>query len=307
MIVINKTLPGPDEVADLYRRFPIEGMVQSSIMAGQRYGRSDAFDEDWSCPAVTWSFGGEETYRLEDGSVVDLRVAGTMTIAAGERYSYVAGDTPFCSNMIVFPRWITQGALARGVTLRTRLVRPDREMESLMGAIANRCRGSVHDEQWYGVRLALLFERLVAEQVTIDDAPSGIEACKPMTKADLASRADRAQQFMLRSYPDSELTIRAISREACLSPFHLIRVFKAVTGTTPMKYLRAARMTASRRLLRETSYSVTRVANSVGYSDRTAFTRAFQRHFGVAPSSLRKRDEPSFAEGLTSPDRLGSN
>jgi AraC-like DNA-binding protein len=293
MILINETLPGPDEVVELYRRFPTEGMVQSSIMAGQRYGRSDAFDADWSCPAVTWSFGGDETYRLEDGSVVDLRVAGTMTIAAGERYSYVAGDTPFCSNMIVFPRWMTQAAHTRGVTLGTRLVRPDREMESLMAAIANRCRASVHDELWYREKVAQLFDRLAAEQVAIDSAPFAIDACKPLTRADLALRADRAQQFILRSYPDRELTIRAIAREACLSSFHLIRVFKALTGMTPMKYLQAARMTASRRLLCETPYSVTRIANSVGYSDRTAFARVFRRHFGVAPSSMRNQDGSS--------------
>ena len=287
MILINKKLPGHGEVGALYRRFPTEGLVQSSIMAGQRYERSDSFDDDWACPAVTWSFGGDETYRLESGAVVDLRIAGSMTIAAGERYSYVAGESPFCSNMIIFPRFITGDPRLAGLTLRTRLIRPDRETESLMSEIASRCRDCSGDDPWYREKVALLYARLAAEQLRIDQASVGIEASKPATRSDLARRADRAQQFILSSYSDPNLTIRAISREACLSPHHLIRVFKSVVGLPPKKYLQAARLSAARRLLRETPYSVSRIANAVGYSDRTAFARAFQRRFGAAPSSHR--------------------
>ena len=265
--------------------------MQSSRMCGEQYEQSADFDDSWSCPAVTWSAGGVETYRLDDGRVFTIRQSGAMTIAANARYSYAAALGPFYSNMITFPRFITDRHSETGAVIQTRLIRPDHETDSLMAAIAEHCRmenGSAsRDDHWYREKLALLYDRLIATQREIDAAPASIKAIKKKTRTELANRADRAQQFILENFHDPSLNIAKIAREACLSPFHLIRIFKALTDATPMQYLKAARMTAANRLLRDSNMTISSIANHVGYTDRTAFFRAYQNRFKVSPSAQR--------------------
>ena len=126
MIILTEAPPPDSDLGGLYARLPIEGMVHSSRMCGESYGLSSFYDDAWSCPAVTWSAGGHETYTFANGDIIELQNTGAMTIAAGERYSYRAGNTPFRSSMIVFPRWLTNAAEFLGVTLQTRLIRSDR-------------------------------------------------------------------------------------------------------------------------------------------------------------------------------------
>jgi AraC family transcriptional regulator len=74
-----------------------------------------------------------------------------------------------------------------------------------------------------------------------------------------------------------------------LSPFHLARQFKRVTGLTPHQYLVQVRVNAARSLLTAGSgqRSLAEVASAVGFADQSHLTRQFKRHFGVTPSRLR--------------------
>ncbi|MEL6773004.1 MAG: helix-turn-helix transcriptional regulator, partial [Bacteroidota bacterium] len=82
------------------------------------------------------------------------------------------------------------------------------------------------------------------------------------------------------------LAVADIAREAALSEYHLIRSFKRVFGTTPYRYLLDRRLEAAALLLRTSERSVTEVAYEVGFSDLAAFSKAFKKHHGVAPSRL---------------------
>ena len=69
MILINQTPPGADQdLTDIYQRMALEGLVQSTVMHGEIYESSDAFDESWGCASITWSAGGEENYWMKDGA-----------------------------------------------------------------------------------------------------------------------------------------------------------------------------------------------------------------------------------------------
>ncbi|NNE42178.1 MAG: helix-turn-helix transcriptional regulator [Marinicaulis sp.] len=294
MLFINETPPQGDLDA-LYERMAREGMVHSTTMCGEHYEPSESFRDEWAAPSVTWSAGGEEIYTLSDGRVIEVRPTGALTIAAGERYSYRASDKPFTSNMIVFPQWIVEAAQvdaltgdARDALIETRLIKPDAETERLMTEIVGQCRARCEDEDWYAEQLSLLFGRLLETQIEINTAPDGLSAAKEKTRRELARRADRAQQFILREYPDPALDIAAIASEACLSPYHLIRIFKELTGETPMRYLKLTRLSAAQRLLRDAGFPVAKSAHSVGYKDRAAFSRAFTAEYGVAPSEITR-------------------
>jgi len=86
-----------------------------------------------------------------------------------------------------------------------------------------------------------------------------------------------------------------ICRAAGMSKFHLHRVFEEHVGTTLGRYLRGARHKAALHLLlspEARSMSVLDVALQVGFEDASAFSRSFQRRFGLTPSSLRLGNSP---------------
>lgn len=281
-----------DDLTSHYRRIACEGMAHSAVMRGERFEMADVYDEAWATPALTWSSGGRETYSFAGKRTVVIEPAGVLSIAAGERYAYdAARAAPFRSNMISFPRWMTNAAAKKtefgesGV-LDTRLCRPSPETFSLMTSIACRCASGESDPSWYEERAALLYHRLLSEQARNNN---GANAAKETTRKELARRIERGAQFMLQHYRNSSLSIGDIAAAACLSRFHLIRVFKDVAGKTPMQYLAGVRMEAAMRLLKEGTQPVEDVAGDVGYASRTAFIRAFRRRYGATPAAVRNQ------------------
>ncbi len=272
--------------------------MHSSIMCGERYEMAEDFDPDWFCDAVTWSVGGEETYRISGRKAVTLGPAGVMCLAAGTRYAYEAtSKTRFRSNMVAFPRWLTEtGSCAwdagpvgatRKRRLRTRLISPGTRALAAMATITGMCRRRDGTDQEYEEQMVLLYDELMLAQQSTDLESRRVDAAKQATRIEIAERIERARNHILENYRDSRISLRSIATEACLSKFHLVRLFRRVTGTTPMRYLADIRMNAAMMLLRQTTLDVAGVGLAVGYPDRTSFYRAFRRKFGAGPSAVR--------------------
>jgi AraC-like DNA-binding protein len=63
--------------------------------------------------------------------------------------------------------------------------------------------------------------------------------------------------------------------------------FRSVLGLAPIRYLTDWRMHIAEDLLRTTTLPIAAIAPRVGYESEEAFSRAFKRHHGTAPSSWR--------------------
>lgn len=61
------------------------------------------------------------------------------------------------------------------------------------------------------------------------------------------------------------------------------------TGMTPANYLQQRRIETARRLLESTDFSILEIAQRIGYSDSSAFSRVFTRSLGVAPAQYRNK------------------
>jgi AraC-like DNA-binding protein len=73
-----------------------------------------------------------------------------------------------------------------------------------------------------------------------------------------------------------------------LSRFHLDRIVSAVGGEPPATLRRRVLLERAAHRLRSTDDEVLEVALDAGYSSHEAFTRAFRRAYGDAPSSWRR-------------------
>lgn len=64
--------------------------------------------------------------------------------------------------------------------------------------------------------------------------------------------------------------------------------FRKIVGMAPMRYVAHWRMLAAEIRLRSSRASVAQVAEALGYQTEAAFRRAFKRHHGAGPGSVRR-------------------
>ena len=99
----------------------------------------------------------------------------------------------------------------------------------------------------------------------------------------------------VRAYIDAHLcdaiTLDDLAAAACISRFHFARLFRATTGSSPMAYVREARIAAAKVILAQSLHpvSVASVAVSLGFFDHSHFTRTFRRLTGVPPCYFTRR------------------
>jgi AraC-like DNA-binding protein len=80
-------------------------------------------------------------------------------------------------------------------------------------------------------------------------------------------------------------TLDELAQIAGLSPYHLVRVFRAETGLPPHAYLTQVRIPRAKAHL-QAGEPIVSVAAATGFSDQSHFTRRFKRIVGVTPGQF---------------------
>jgi AraC-like DNA-binding protein len=91
----------------------------------------------------------------------------------------------------------------------------------------------------------------------------------------------------LHAAPERKWTVGDLAAEAAVSRSLLDERFRQVLGRSPIRYLTEWRMHVAADLLASTDLGVAQVARRVGYDSEEAFSRAFKRITGRAPSAWR--------------------
>lgn len=100
--------------------------------------------------------------------------------------------------------------------------------------------------------------------------------------------AVQAVRRHIHAHLGEDLDLATLAALAHTSPFHFSRLFRAVTGLPPHRYLRRARLErAEQLLLQGGDATVTAVAHQVGFSSVSHFIAAFSRHTGTTPGQYR--------------------
>lgn len=114
----------------------------------------------------------------------------------------------------------------------------------------------------------------------------------PLDEVSLAPVLEWMQQRL-----DRPLPVSAIAEHAHVSVRTLARRFRQQTGTTPARWLQAARIRRSRVLLETTNHSIDRIAAECGFGAPAHFRTAFRESVGSPPGHYRR------AFGLHSTER----
>jgi len=86
-----------------------------------------------------------------------------------------------------------------------------------------------------------------------------------------------------------DLSVETLANEACLSPFHFARAFKAATGTAPHRYLTDRRIEHAKALIAEGRLPLVEIADVCGFSSQAHLTRWFKRIVGTTPGAYRTK------------------
>lgn len=92
----------------------------------------------------------------------------------------------------------------------------------------------------------------------------------------------------IRSSYGQPLTLEDLAAEAALEPKYFCRVFRQITGRTPINYLNYYRVECAAGLLCTTQGSITDIALECGFGDVSYFSRMFRRYKGQTPSQYRR-------------------
>ena len=99
-------------------------------------------------------------------------------------------------------------------------------------------------------------------------------------------QAARAVAAMLES-PARAWTLDEVAERAGASRATVVRLFNRSAGLSPLAFLTELRLTLARSRLRASQTPIAVIADEVGYSSETAFSRAYRRRFACAPARDR--------------------
>jgi transcriptional regulator GlxA family with amidase domain len=146
-------------------------------------------------------------------------------------------------------------------------------------------------EEDFGPRVALSVAR---ELVVYVKRPGSQEQLSEPLRFQMLAR-DRFADLLvwIRGHLRSDLSAEALANRANLSSRQFTRRFKALFGTTPGDFVEHLRLSEARERLVLPNQTVDAVAHSVGFKSADAFRRAFERRFGLKPTTYRKQLAPN--------------
>ncbi len=92
----------------------------------------------------------------------------------------------------------------------------------------------------------------------------------------------------IQAHLAEDLFLDAMATEIGISRFYFCRLFKKSTGITPYQYLIKCRIDRAKVLLMQRKLSIADIAQEIGFSNQSNFTKHFKRLVGVTPKKFSR-------------------
>lgn len=81
----------------------------------------------------------------------------------------------------------------------------------------------------------------------------------------------------------ADLSLSTLSQKYNISPNHLSKQFKNISGLPLSEYINISRISAAEKILKKGKYPITRVATECGFNDSNYFAAVFKKYKGITP------------------------
>jgi len=85
---------------------------------------------------------------------------------------------------------------------------------------------------------------------------------------------------------EQTLCVDMLAERMCMSRPTLYRKIKALSDLSPNELINITRLKKAAQLLTNHGYKVYEIANKLGFSTPSHFTRNFQKQFGISPKEF---------------------
>lgn len=217
----------------------------------------------------------QERYEVQAG---DLIIANRNELHAG--YSTAV---PYDACLLIFDPSDLSRELGEKSRRFQSLIRGDNHVRELFGRIFAEweqeqeghrplCRALVTE------LLVYLCRRYEAERMPAKDMVK--------RRRDL-ERLRPALDYIEQNYAE-RISVNQLAQLLCLSPDRLGHLFRDGVGQAPLQYINEIRLRKAMNLLQTEEYTVTEVAQAVGFFDYNHFGRLFRRRYGCTPNQVRQ-------------------
>lgn len=140
-------------------------------------------------------------------------------------------------------------------------------------------------------------QRSAFEGSSSETLPSDAEASpsdeEANAKSVLFSEADQrllkeVMEAIEKHMVDSDFNVTTLQEIIGIGGKQLYRKVKAMTGKTPVEYIREIRLRKAAMMLKEGKFSVSEVMYSVGFSNSSYFSKCFSKEYGMTPTEFMK-------------------
>lgn len=180
------------------------------------------------------------------------------------------------------------GAMPSKIVIRRDETAVTTAIDALLALVAAEARSASHGSQFVLKRLTeILFIQ------TVRHWHERTAAQQPGLLSAISDRHIGRSLKAVHAETQAPWTVETMAREAGLSRTAFAERFRKLVGQSPITYLTAWRMQRARLLLKESDFTIDRIAVEVGYQSPASFARVFRKSTGQSPGSVRRElEEP---------------
>ncbi len=123
---------------------------------------------------------------------------------------------------------------------------------------------------------------------------SRIISAKP-SEVDIESRDEkliRKLVAIIENYIDDDLlSVEYLASEVGMSRASLYRKLQAITGETPVDFIKKIRLERAVQLLKQDTLYISEIAHMTGFNNQKYFSKCFKKEYGVSPTEYLKKEE----------------
>lgn len=101
---------------------------------------------------------------------------------------------------------------------------------------------------------------------------------------------EKAVKYVDENMSKTELSVEELAAGLGMSRVHLYKRLKAITGKTPIEFIRLLRLKRAAQLLRESQLNISEIAYRCGFNNPKYFSKYFKEEFGVLPSVYQESE-----------------
>ncbi len=142
------------------------------------------------------------------------------------------------------------------------------------------------DENILPEQIYFLLEGLMETHRNVCKEISRIAMVRTSTRAETYRRLNIAKDYIESCFSEA-VNLDILSKAACMNKYYLLRTFKKYFGKTPYQYLKSVRLNEAKKLLENTSKSISEISSNVGFEFISSLSQVFNQKYKLSPKAYR--------------------